>query len=158
VRNNAECLHGRGGIARKRIRELEDSIGRSKGGIRVAVTKAAPAYDVGSDVLMNEWSIAHARASQVCYCRKDFVLNVDQIAGVLRDIARIRNNHGNRLADISRLLDGDWVVSQRALDDARHRPDQIPDIRSSDDAPNARQFPRPREINSPDARVRMGRT
>src|SRR5262249_51951246 len=123
LRNNTECLHGRGGITRKRIRELEDSNGHSKGGIRVAVTKATPAYDVGSEVLMNERSIAHARVSQVCYCRKDLVLNVDQIAGVLRDIARIRNHHGNRLADISRLLDGDWVVSQRGLDDARNRPD-----------------------------------
>jgi hypothetical protein len=39
-----------------------------------------------------------------------------------------------------------------------HRTDQIPDVLSSDDAPNSWQLPCLRDVDSPDARVRMGRT
>src|SRR5262245_64240368 len=52
VRNDAERLHRRGGIARIRVRELENPLSRGKSGVRVAVNEVAPGYDVRSGHLM----------------------------------------------------------------------------------------------------------
>src|SRR5262249_55954983 len=46
VRNDAERLHRRGGIARVRVGELENPVSRGKGSVRVAVNEATLVYDV----------------------------------------------------------------------------------------------------------------
>src|SRR6266516_1449613 len=158
VRNDSKRLHRGRCITRKRIRELEDSIGSGEGGVWVAVTEAPPANHVRPDILVDHRSIAHGRASQIRHRRKRVVLNVDQIAGVFRDITRVRNHDGDRLADVACLIDGDRIVGEGGLHDARQRTDQSCDVLSSDDGPNAGDLQRSREINPADPRMRMGRT
>jgi hypothetical protein len=158
LRNDAERLHRRGGIARIRVRELEHSISHGKGSIRVAVAEAAPAYDVRTDPLVDHRGVARGGASQVGRCRKHFIFDADQVARVFRDVTRVRNYHGNGLADVSYPVDCDGIVGERSLHDARHRSNQIADVLAGDDAPNPWQVPRSREIDPSDPCVRMGRT
>src|SRR5262249_61811908 len=96
-----ERRHGGGVIERIRVREIENQISLGKGSVRVAVNEATPAYDVRSDLLVDHRDIARGRAPEIGYCRKNFVLNVDQIARVFRDITGVSDHDGSRLADVS---------------------------------------------------------
>ena len=107
---------------------------------------------------MDHRALAHAGALQVRHCRKDLVLNLDEVAGVLRDITRDSNRHGDRLADVPCLVDSDGIICKGSLYHAGHRTDQIRDVLSRDDAPNSWQLSRLRDVDSPDAGMRMGRT
>src|SRR5262249_56362199 len=102
-----------------------------------------------SDLLVDQRGSARGRAAEVGYCRKNFVLNVDQIARVFRDITGVSDHDGNRLADVSCPIDGDGIVGERSLHHAWQRPDQVRDVLAGDDASNAPQLPRSPAIDPP---------
>src|SRR5262249_8770185 len=77
---------------------------------------------------------------------------------VFRDVARISDHDGNGLADVSHLLDGDRIVGDWSLHNAWHWPDQIRDFLPGDDAANAGQRQRARDIELIDARMWVRRT
>ena len=68
---------------------------------------------------MNERGILGHRGAKIGRRGKHVIRDLDQVAGVLGDVPGLGNDDRHRLADVTRPIDGDGVIGNGRLDDAR---------------------------------------
>ena len=89
--------------------------------------------------------------------RQRLVVDLDQLAGVLGDVARVGDHHRDRLADMAHPVDREGKIRHRRPHHARDRPDHAGELRPGDDADHAGQRQRARCVDPADAGVRVRR-
>ena len=132
-------------------------LGAVERGVRIAVCEAAPVRDVRAQLVMQQRRALFHRPLRVDGGLQRLILDLDKVERVLGDIAVLGDDHRHRLADKAHLVDGDRVVGDGDLDDARDRARDRGHLGARDDAGDARQGARLGGIDIHDARMRMRR-
>src|SRR6266436_5025720 len=120
-------------------------------------TRRAPA--ISGWMTKGPWKFDHtvkrSGARSKCAMTPKVSIGIDQLAGVFRNVAAVGDHNGHRLADIAGAIDGNRVIGDWRLHDARHWSDKRGDILAGDDVADARQLQRVRNIDVDDTGVRM---
>ena len=166
--DDAAALHGRGGIAvmMKAAREL---VRRARErGVEVALADGEGADEIGAEFLVDDRTARAQRLLRVDDGRQRIEIEADQLRGVLGGVAALRDDDGNRLADVAdlvmgqqRLLGIDELVldlggpfaRQRELR-VRHRRQQPREVGAAQHIGDARRRSGTRRIHRVDARMR----
>ena len=104
---------------------------------------------------MHERRAVLLRLERVEHDRQRLVLDLDQVASVLGDVAVFGDHGRDRLAVVAHLLDGDHVLDDRAGAEGGKRRRMLGHVGACDDADHSRQRLRLRRVDLRDARVRM---
>ena len=95
------------------------------------------------------------RLERVEHDGQRLVLDLDQVARVLGDVAVLGDHGRDRLAVVAHLLDRDHVLDDRAGAEGGQRRRVLGHVGAGDDADHARQRLRLRGVDGDDARVRV---
>ena len=95
------------------------------------------------------------RLERVEHDRQRLVLDLDQVARVLGDVAVLGDHGRDRLAVVAHLLDRDQVLDDRAGAERGERRRVLGDVGAGHDADDARQRLGLRGVDRDDARVRV---
>ncbi len=104
---------------------------------------------------MDERRAVLLRLERVEHDRQRLVLDLDQVARVLGDVAVLGDHGRDRLAVVAHLLDGDHVLDDRAGAEGGKRRRMLGDVGARDDADHAGQRLGLRRVDGDDARVRV---
>ena len=130
--------------------------GTCKGGLGIAVTKTAVAYDVTTDGVMQHDGVYFTGANDLDYRRQGFVFHVDEIEHILRNVATFRYDDRDGLADITHFFDGHAPTFHRRFhaDDKRCGPTL--DIVAGNDRAHAGKLRRLFAVDGNESRVGVG--
>ncbi len=113
--DDAAGLHRRAGIARIADGDGDRARGLCESLLRVAVAEAALAHEIGAQLFVQDRAGRIERRDRVDHGCKRFVIDLDQIEGVFREIAAFGNRDRDRLADIAHAVDRDRPAFDRRL-------------------------------------------
>ena len=100
------------------------------------------------------------RAFLLCFHRVErngerLVFDLDEVAGILGDVAVLGDNGRDRLAVMAHLLSGDQVLDDRAGAERRQRRRPLRHVLARHDRDHARERRRLARVDADDARVRV---
>ncbi len=155
--DDAEGFHRRRGVARIGVGELDHAIGLREGAVGIAVAEAAAVDGVRPGLVVQQRRAVGGRVRDAGRRGQRLVVDLDQLAGVLGDVARVRDHHGDRLADVAHAICREWIVRYRRAHHRRDRPDRALKLGTGDDAHDAREGAGACCVDVTDACVRMRR-
>ena len=105
---------------------------------------------------MQAGGVVVERGAGVDHRVEHVVVDVDQLGGVLCDVAVVGHHHRYRLAHIAGPVDGGGVVGHRGLDRQGERPERGADLVGSDHGDDAGMGSGPVQAHGSDAGVGVG--
>jgi len=155
VRGGADGLDGRAAGARPAQPALDHQIGGGEILVHRTEVDKAMVRDVGVATLGMEHGIAGGgyRLLEIDHRRQRIVLDLDQLAGVLGDIAALGHHGRDRLAHVTHLVHGNAVLRRRRAGEVRARPRHLRRLRAGHDAEHTGQRLGPGLVDAHDARV-----
>ena len=136
----------------------EHAGGAGKGGIRIAHALHEPARAIGGHVPVNQRRPARERGFQLGDGGQRLVAHLDQLGGVLGDVAILRDHERDHLAHVADAVGGERRLGARLgeggmRDEERRRLVQLAEVGRRQDQVNAGQGARPRRVDRHDARM-----
>ena len=158
VRGGAHGLDRGAAGARPAQPALDHQIGCGEVLIHRAEVDGALVRHVGIAPLGMEHGIAGGRHRllDVDHRRQRVVRDLDQLAGVLGDVAALRHDGGDRLAHVAHLVHGDAVLRRRRAREIRARPRHLRRLGAGHDAEHAGQRLGPGLVDAHDSGMRVG--
>ncbi len=123
--------------------------------VDLAERERALVGDVRPQRLVHERRALLARRERVEHDGQLLVVDLDQVAGVLGDVAVLGDHGRDGLAVVAHLLDRDHVLDDRAGAERRQRRRVLGDVLAGDDANDAGQRLGRRRVDRDDLRVRV---
>lgn len=90
--------------------QREDVVGSREGAIDIAVHLLHVDDVVVVEFLVKDWRVCLQGLLSVGHNRERIPVDVDEIDGVLRNVARFGDDHGKGLANVADLVDGEAVL------------------------------------------------
>ena len=143
-------------------RPAQPALDHQIGGGEVLVHRAEINRALECDVGIAAFGMEHGvtgrchRLFEIDDRRQRIVLDLDQLAGVLGDVAALRHDGGDRLAHVAHLAHGDAVLRRRRTGEVRARPRHLRRLGAGHDAEHAGQRLGLRLVDAHDAGVGMG--
>ncbi len=123
--------------------------------VDLAEGERARVGDVRLQLLVDERRAVLLRLERVEHDRQRLVLDLDQVARVLGDVAVVGDHRRHCLTVVAHLLDGDHVLDDLPGAEGRQRRRMPGHVGACHDADHARQCLRLRRVDPEDARVRV---
>ena len=121
--------------------------------LHVAEVEAAVEHDVAVEGVVHAGGVGPHRGDRVDDRLEHLVVDLDQRAGVLGDVAVGGRDDGDGLAGVAHLLRGDRGLRHRLGAERGHRPDVLQRLGAGEDADHAGQRPRGARVDRADAGV-----
>ena len=128
VADRAVRVHRHAGRARPAQLRLHLPRRLLEGAVDLAEGERARVGDVRLQLLVHERRAVLPRLERVEHDRQRLVLDLDQVARVLGDVAVLGDHGRDRLAVVAHLLDGDQVLDDRAGAEGRQRRRALGDV------------------------------
>src|SRR3954471_15457176 len=134
---------------------LHDDAGVGEVAVDLAERERALVGDVRAERVVHERGALLQRLLGVDDGVEQLVLDLDQVGGVLGDVARLSEHGDDALADVPDLVDGEAAPRRlvRRGAEVRHRVGDLGRLRAGDDREHAGQRLRPRRVDRRDLRV-----
>ena len=137
--------------------ERHPLVGLLERGLGVAVSEFADGDLVGLGLWMQQ-----RRRRLACHQRVDHglarrIFDLDQLGGVLGNVAAFRHDQRNRLADIAHAIDRQRPLVHRRLERDQKRIGELADVIAGNDRPHAVERQRGGRVDADDVGVRMRR-
>ena len=142
---------------RKRRRHGDDAIGLGERSLGVAIGKFAHRDFVGLGFGMHQRRRTLARGFRIDRGGKRRIVDLDQLSGILGDVAALRHDDRDRLADIAYPLDRERPLRRRDLHGRQERIGQFSHVLAGDDRPDAVMGERRLCVDARDVGMRVRR-
>ena len=152
-----KALHRRERLARESRGQRDAMIGARERGFGVAIGEFAHMHFVGLRLRMQQRRILGAGRQRIDHRFERRIFDLDQLGGILGDIAAVGDHQRHRLADIAHPLDRQRPLLHRRLDHRHERIGQLAHVIAGDDRPHALMRQRRRGIDAHDLGMRMRR-
>ena len=155
--DHAVGLHGRSGVARIVRGHRNCVCGRGKSGIGIAVGEQALAHQIAADRLVKKGRIVGERRFRIDHRRTLAVLDLDQVEGILGDVAVGRDGESHRLSDVAHAINCHGARLHRSANAGDQGVDDGQKVGSRDDGHDAGKGRRRRDVDRENIRMTVRR-